>query len=207
ISARTENRLQNFINPPGRRLWSSSNCLEVLFAAAYAQLLHSRFQSRWFEAEHFRGTPSPPHSPVSRLQHFAKILGIDFIEPSQICLPIFQSIRKFGAENGIAIQDQVAFDYVTKLSHITRPEVLLKLSHRRGVYAFDAITHALCEIVQDVAGYGRNILPALPQGRKNNRKNIQPIEKKFPEISFFFQRLQVSVCCGHDPPIHPPSFI
>ena len=39
--------------------------------------------------------------------------------------------------------------------------MFLKRSHRRGVYAVDAKTHALCEVLQDISRYSRNILATL----------------------------------------------
>ena len=71
------------------RPWSTSKYLEILFAAANAQLFHSRLERRCFEAEHFRGTSLPPYPPMRRLQYVAEVLGVDFIEPPQVCLRIF----------------------------------------------------------------------------------------------------------------------
>ena len=53
--------------------------LEVLFTPANAQLSHSCFQGRRFQAKHFGRTPLPPDPPVGRLQHVAKVLRVDFI--------------------------------------------------------------------------------------------------------------------------------
>lgn len=57
-----------------------------------ASFFISRFQRRRFQAENLCSTLLPPHPPMGRLQHFAKVLGVDFIQPAQAYVLVLRRI-------------------------------------------------------------------------------------------------------------------
>ncbi len=67
-----------------KALQSNAALFEPLIPSMNAQFFHFRFEGGRFQAEYFRRTPLPSYPPMRRLQHVAKVLCVDFIQPSQI---------------------------------------------------------------------------------------------------------------------------
>jgi len=90
------------------------------------------------------------------------MIALDVIQAPQESIAYQLRVGKFAPKQGARILNQVSFDHVAKLAHISGPGVLLEISHCGGMHAFDVSAHTLAEILQDVPDERGNVLAPFP---------------------------------------------
>src|SRR5271170_4418387 len=91
---------------------------------------------------------------------------------------------------------------VLKFADIPGPVIGLKPANRLGRQPFDRLLHRFSETLEEMPRQERNILAPLPQRRKLDWDNAQPIVQVLPKASLRNFLFEILVGCCDDPDIH-----
>ena len=104
-----------------------------------------------------------------------------------------------GLHRGPAREDDGALDHVLELAHVARPGVALQAGERLVREAVEVPVVLGGVHPQEVLGQHRHVFPALAQGRRGDRDDVEPVVEVLPEALLAHEHGQVLVGGGDDP--------
>src|ERR1051325_282659 len=96
-------------------------------------------------------------------------------------------------ELGSGVKHDRALDRVAELAHIAGPVVAAKPRHHLRRNFVEALFRVVGEAFEKKLSERRDVLRTVPQGRQNDRNNVQAIEEVLAKATLFDVALEVAV--------------
>ena len=93
----------------------------------------------------------------------------------------------------LRVEDDRPLDDVLQLAHVAGPRVLLQALHRLVGDAHDVLAGGRVEVADGVPAGRRDVLPAVAEGRRRDRHDVEPVVEVGAELPLPDELLQVLV--------------